>query len=55
MSKKPNTKNNVDRYDDGQLDYTGINKKLLNIAEGKYPISPHEREKYMSVNTLKVK
>lgn len=43
------------RYNDGQLDYMGINKKLLNIAEGKYPISPHEREKYMSFNTLKVK
>lgn len=43
----------INKYNNGHIDYNTINKMLINVAEGKFPISPHEREKYMFLERVK--
>lgn len=42
----------LQRYHDGTLNREVVSKRLHNLAEGKYPISPHERQIYLAPDTL---
>ena len=39
----------LQKYYDGILDKETVSKRLYNLAEGKYPISPHERQAYLAL------
>lgn len=39
----------LQKYYDGILNKETVEKRLYNLAEGKYPISPHERQTYLAI------
>lgn len=39
----------LQKYYDGILSRETVEKRLYNLAEGKYPISPHERQTYLAI------